>query len=107
MGLAPCWGVSDQKRKMIQRGYPWSKKNSKCSNLDETCRTGRGHQKNKLGSVFASVLAPCWGLRDQKVEDFGEKKTPKVEDWKSILNKILRFEKKVHDSHKCMTVKSA
>ena len=30
-----------------------------------------------------------------------------MEDWKSILNKILRFEKKVHDSHKCMTVKSA
>merc|ERR1712024_140458 len=26
-----------------------TKKNSKCSNLDKTCRTGRGHQKNKLG----------------------------------------------------------
>jgi len=32
------------------------------------------------------------------VEDFGEKKTPKVEDWKSILNEILTFEKKTTKS---------
>ena len=32
------------------------------------------------------------------MEDFGEKKTPKVEDWKSILNEILTFEKKTTKS---------
>jgi hypothetical protein len=32
------------------------------------------------------------------VEDFGEKKPPKVEDWKSILNEILTFEKKTTKS---------
>ena len=32
------------------------------------------------------------------MEDFGEKKTPKVEDWKSILIEILTFEKKTTKS---------
>ena len=32
------------------------------------------------------------------MEDFGGKKTPKVEDWKSILNEILTFEKKTTKS---------
>merc|ERR1712024_113178 len=42
----------------------------------------------------------CTLLRSEgsKVEDFGEKKTPKVEDWKSILNEILTFEKKTTKS---------
>ena len=49
----------------IQRGDPWKKKNSKCSNLGETCRTGRGHQKNKLGSVFATVLHCRWWKKSE------------------------------------------
>merc|ERR1712024_311917 len=42
----------------------------------------------------------CTLLRSEgsKVEDFGEKKPPKVEDWKSILNEILTFEKKTTKS---------
>ena len=40
----------------IQRGDPWKKKNSKFSNLAETCRTGGDHQKNKLGRDFEVCL---------------------------------------------------
>ena len=40
----------------IQRGDPWIKKNSKCSDLDETCRTGGDHQESKLGCDFEVVL---------------------------------------------------
>ena len=141
----------------IQRGDPWAQKNSKCSDLDETCRTGGDHQKNKLGSDFEVCLhlvgvwatknekwckggtlgtkkiqsAPIWTkfaglvggikkiswvvilkcsctlLRSEgskkkvfvtKSGGFGEKKTPKVEDWKSILIEILTFEKKTTKS---------
>merc|ERR1712214_258248 len=76
--MGPCWGLSDQKRKMMQRGYPWNKK--KCWVVILKCS--------------------CTLLRSEgsKVDDFGEKKTPKVEDWKSILNEILTFEKKTTKS---------
>ena len=40
----------------IQRGDPWNKKNSKFSDLDETCRTGGDHQKSKLGRDFEVFL---------------------------------------------------
>ena len=51
----------------MQRGDPWIKKNSKCSNLDETCRTGRGHHKNKLGSDFEVFLhlVALWGIKKE------------------------------------------
>ena len=51
----------------IQRGDPWNKKNSKCSNLDKTCRTCGDHQKNKLGSdfeVFLHLVAP-WEIKKE------------------------------------------
>ena len=41
---------------IIQRGDPWDKKNSKFSDLDETCRTGGDHQESKLGCDFEVVL---------------------------------------------------
>ena len=65
--LAPCWALSDQKRKTMQRGDPWNKKNSKCSDLDETCRTGGDHQKNKLGSDFEVFLhlVGHWGIKKE------------------------------------------
>ena len=136
---------------IIQRGDPWAQKNSKFSDLDETCRTGGDHQKNKLGSDFEVCLhlvgvwatknekwckggtlgtkknqsAPIWtklaglvgtiiktswevilkcsctllGSEGSKSGGFWrKKKTPKVEDWKSILNEILTFEKKTTKS---------
>ena len=54
-------------RKMMQRGDPWKKKISKCSNLDETCRTCRGHPKNKLGSDFEVFLhlVALWGIKKE------------------------------------------
>ena len=51
---------------IIQRGDPWYQKNSKFSNLDETCRTGGDHQKNKLGSDFEVFLhlVALWGIKN-------------------------------------------
>ena len=53
----------------IQRGDPWKKKNSKCSNLDETCRTGGDHHKNKLGSDFEVFLhlVGVWGIKKWRI----------------------------------------
>ena len=129
--LAPCWGVSDQKRKMMQRGYPWNKKNSKCSNLDETCRTGRGHQKNKLGSVFATVLHCRWWKKSEIGQKCSRRMPRNHQKWR-IFFKIDFFrnqkcrirslfyseqnplfweegawQSQVHDSQECMTVKSS
>ena len=54
--------------KIIQRGDPWDKKKLKCSNLDETCRTGGDHQKNKLGSDFEVCLhlVGVWATKNEK-----------------------------------------
>merc|ERR1712214_229192 len=76
--MGPCWGLSDQKRKIMQRGT-----------------LGR-----KKISWVVILKCSCTLLRSEgsKVEDFGEKKPPKVEDWKSILKEILTFEKKTTKS---------
>ena len=54
--------------KIIQRGDPMDKKNSKCSNLDETCRTCGDHQESKLGCDFEVVLhlVGVWATKNEK-----------------------------------------
>merc|ERR1712045_510907 len=49
-------GCERPKTKNDAKGVPLEQKNSKFSNLAETCRTGRGHQKNELGSDFEVFL---------------------------------------------------
>ena len=57
-----------QNSEIIIRGDPWKKKKSKFSNLDETCRTGGDHQKNKLGSDFEVCLhlVGVWATKNEK-----------------------------------------
>ena len=67
--------------KIIQRGDPMDKKNSKCSNLDETCRTCGDHQKNKLGSDFEVCLHPVgvWATKNEKWCKGGTLGTKKIQ----------------------------
>merc|ERR1712024_350061 len=99
MGLAPCWGLSDQKRKMMQRGYPWNKKKNQSAPI-----------WTKLAGLVGTIIKTSWevilkcsctllGSEGSKSGGFWRrKKTPKVEYWKSILNEILTFEKKTTKS---------
>ena len=54
--------------KNYPKGVPLGKKKLKCSNLDETCRTGGDHQKNKLGSDFEVCLhlVGVWATKNEK-----------------------------------------
>ena len=67
--------------KIIQRGDPWDKKKLKCSNLDETCRTGGDHQKNKLGSDFEVCLhlVGVWATKNEKWCKGGTLGTKKIQ----------------------------
>ena len=52
---------------IIQRRDPWDRKFSKCSKVHQTCRTGREHQKNKLGTDFEVCLhlVAHWAIKKE------------------------------------------
>ena len=82
-------GVRISKNKKIQffcilsksgkypKGGPLEEKKFKVLQSGRNLQDWWGPSKKQAGKWFWSVLAPCWGLRDQKVEDFGGKKNTK------------------------------